>query len=87
MARLRATTMPPTPSRAPQLVIVVPPLVVDDQGVPDWRAIDAVVEGDRAAPHPMACACRSRRPCPSATTRDRIAPRLEELSEWSSAWS
>ncbi len=77
--RLRATTDAADAIPGAQLVIVVPPLVVDDQGVPDWRAIDAVVEA--IGPHLTDGVCVSlETTVPVGTTRDRIAPRLEELS-------
>ncbi|MBO9532805.1 MAG: nucleotide sugar dehydrogenase [Solirubrobacteraceae bacterium] len=77
--RLRATTDAADAVPGTQLVIAVPPLVVDDQGVPDWRAIDAVVEA--IGPHLTDGVCFSlETTVPVGTTRERIAPRLEELS-------
>lgn len=77
--RLRATTDAADAIPGAELVIAVPPLVVDDQGVPDWRAIDAVVEA--IGPHLSDGVCVSlETTVPVGTTRERIAPRLEELS-------
>jgi len=53
--------------------------VVDADGVPDWRAIDAVVEA--VGPHLREGACFVlETTVPVGTTRNRIAPRLGELS-------
>lgn len=78
--RLRATTDAADAIPGTDLVIAVPPLIVDATGTPDWRAIDAVV--DAIGPHLTAGVCVSlETTVPVGTTRDRIAPRLEELSE------
>ncbi|MFT4035400.1 MAG: nucleotide sugar dehydrogenase [Patulibacter sp.] len=77
--RLRATTDTADAIPGAQLVVVVPPLVVDEHGVPDWRAIDAVVEA--IGPHLHDGVCVSlETTVPVGTTRSRIAPRLEQLS-------
>ena len=77
--RLRATTDPANAIPQADLVIAVPPLVVDSEGVPDWRAIDAVVGA--VGPHLSAGSCFAlETTVPVGTTRERIAPRLEELS-------
>lgn len=85
--RLRATTDTVTAvATGPELVIAVPPLVVDHEGRPDWAIIDAVVadigRGLRAA------AAAGRRgitvavetTVPVGTTRARIAPGLAAAS-------
>jgi UDP-N-acetyl-D-glucosamine dehydrogenase len=77
--RLRATVDASQAVPGAQLVIAVPPLVVDDHGVPDWRAIDAVV--DAIGPHLTGGVCVSlETTVPVGSTRERIAPRLESLS-------
>ncbi len=77
--RLRATTDPADAIPGADLVIAVPPLVVDATGTPDWRAIDAVVSA--IGPHLTEGVCFSlETTVPVGTTRERIAPRLEELS-------
>lgn len=77
--RLRATTDPAEAIPQADLVIAVPPLVVDQNGVPDWKAIDAVVSA--VGPHLKDGSCFAlETTVPVGTTRDRIAPRLAELS-------
>lgn len=85
--RLRATTDTVAAVAAgPDLVIAVPPLIVDEHSAPDWGALDAVVadiaHGLRAAGGgrrtPVTVAVETT--LPVGTTRQRIAPALENTS-------
>ncbi len=64
---------------APELVIAVPPLIVDAAANPDWRILDAVVadigRGLRAG-----TTVSIETTLPVGTTRTRIAPALEAAS-------
>ncbi len=84
--RLRATTGTVTAVAAgADLVIAVPPLMVDDDARPDWRILDSVVED-------LAAGLRAQEPggpptvvsiettLPVGSTRTRIAPALERGS-------
>ena len=63
----------------PDLVVAVPPLVVDAAGHPDYGVLDSVVEdighGLRAG-----TTVSLETTVPVGTTRERVAPRLAELS-------
>jgi nucleotide sugar dehydrogenase len=63
----------------PDLVLVVPPLMVDEVGRPDWRALDAAMEavgeGLRAG-----TTVSLETTVPVGTTRQRIAPLLADRS-------
>jgi UDP-N-acetyl-D-glucosamine dehydrogenase len=63
----------------PDLVVAVPPLVVDDEAHPDWRILDAVVTdiGNGLQPGTTVSVETT---LPVRTTRTRIAPALVELS-------
>ena len=78
--RLRAQTdTTDALATAPDLAIAVPPLALDGAGQVDYRALDAVVEdigrGLRAG-----TTVSFETTLPVGTTRERIAPRLAELS-------
>ncbi len=61
------------------LVIAVPPLVVDADARPDFSILDAVVDDIGRGLKPGAVVCVETT-LPVGTTRSRIAPRLAELS-------
>jgi nucleotide sugar dehydrogenase len=64
------------------LVVAVPPLVVDDDAQPDWRALDAVLDdigkGLTRSHPPTTVSVETT--LPIGTTRTRVAPKLAELS-------
>ena len=64
------------------LVVAVPPLIVDEAARPDWRILDAVVAGIGAGLHrrdqPTTVSVETT--VPVGTTRARIAPGLERQS-------
>jgi UDP-N-acetyl-D-mannosaminuronic acid dehydrogenase len=66
-------------AEAPDLVVAVPPLVVDADARPDWRALDAVTE-DIGRGLQRGCAVSIETTLPVGTTRGRVGPKLEELS-------
>jgi UDP-N-acetyl-D-mannosaminuronic acid dehydrogenase len=66
-------------AEGPDLVIAVPPLVVDEQARPDWRILDAVV-ADIGAGLRAGTTVSVETTLPVGTTRDRIAPALAERS-------
>jgi UDP-N-acetyl-D-mannosaminuronic acid dehydrogenase len=63
----------------PDLVVVVPPLVVDSNAHPDWRALEAACRavGDGLQPGTTVSVETT---VPLGTTRGRIAPLLEQAS-------
>jgi UDP-N-acetyl-D-glucosamine dehydrogenase len=63
----------------PDLVIAVPPLVVDDEAHPDWRILDAVIDNIGRGLQP-GTTVSVETTLPIGTTRTRVAPRLAELS-------
>ena len=84
--RLRATTdTRAAVATRPDLVVLVPPLLVDADAHPDWRILDAVVadvsaglavrEGDPAPLVQTTVAVETT--VPVGTTRGRVAPALE----------
>lgn len=85
--RLRATADTAAAIAAgPELVIAVPPLVVNDEGTPDWSALDAVVRDIGTG---LAAAAQTghrgitvaiETTVPVGTTRTRIAPALATIS-------
>jgi UDP-N-acetyl-D-mannosaminuronic acid dehydrogenase len=61
------------------LVLVVPPLLVDGEGHPDWRALDAAID-DVGAGLQRGTTVSLETTVPVGSTRRRLAPRLEERS-------
>src|SRR4051794_39252827 len=81
--RLRAVTdTAAAVAEAPDLVIAVPPLIVDASARPDWRVLDAVVDdigrGLRAGVTPATVSIETT--VPVGTTRARVAPALAARS-------
>jgi nucleotide sugar dehydrogenase len=78
--RLRATTnTTEAVATGPDLVIAVPPLVVDDDAHPDWRILDAVLN-DIGNGLKAGTTVSVETTLPIGTTRTRVAPKLAELS-------
>jgi len=78
--RLKATTnTTEAVATGADLVIAVPPLVVDDEAHPDWRILDAVIDDIGRGLQP-ATTVSVETTLPIGTTRTRVAPRLAELS-------
>jgi UDP-N-acetyl-D-glucosamine dehydrogenase len=78
--RLQATTnTTDAVATSPDLVIAVPPLVVDDEAHPDWRTLDAVL-GDIGRGLKPGTTVSVETTLPIGTTRTRVAPKLAELS-------
>ena len=78
--RLKATTnTTEAVATGPDLVIAVPPLVVDDDAHPDWRILDAVLN-DIGNGLQAGTTVSVETTLPIGTTRTRVAPRLAELS-------
>ncbi|MGI8579796.1 MAG: nucleotide sugar dehydrogenase [Solirubrobacteraceae bacterium] len=78
--RLRAQTdTVAAVAEGPDLVLAVPPLAVDDRARPDWRALDAAVEDIGRGLVRGTTVCIETT-LPVGTTRERIAPRLAEIS-------
>jgi UDP-N-acetyl-D-mannosaminuronic acid dehydrogenase len=78
--RLRATTdTTAAVAEGPDLVVAVPPLYVDEHARPDWRSVDAVCSaigrGLRAG-----TTVSLETTVPVGTTRDRVAPALQDAS-------
>ncbi|MBJ7329638.1 MAG: nucleotide sugar dehydrogenase [Solirubrobacteraceae bacterium] len=84
VGRLRATTdTAAAVAEGPDLVIAVPPLIVDDHGTPEWSAVDAVVADigrGLAAAQRRGITVAIETTLPTGTTRNRIAPALERAS-------
>ena len=78
--RLRAVTdTTAAVADGPELVIAVPPLMVDDAARPDWAILDSVVADIGAGLQP-GTTVSIETTLPVGTTRERIAPALEEAS-------
>ncbi|MBV8956542.1 MAG: nucleotide sugar dehydrogenase [Solirubrobacterales bacterium] len=78
--RLRATTdTTAAVAEGADLIIAVPPLVVDDQARPDFRVLDSVVADIARGLRPGAVVSVETT-LPVGTTRERIAPAMSELS-------
>ncbi|WP_144761998.1 nucleotide sugar dehydrogenase [Curtobacterium sp. 9128] len=77
--RLRATSDPVVAIGAAEVVVVVVPLVVGDDGAPDFRAMDAATDsvGRALAPGTLVA---YETTLPVGTTRRRWVPRLEAAS-------
>ena len=83
--RLRATTDTAAAlAEGPDLVIAVPPLVVDEAARPDYAILDAVVadigRGLRDAPTGARPVVSIETTVPVGTTRDRVAPAIAAAS-------
>jgi UDP-N-acetyl-D-glucosamine dehydrogenase len=66
-------------AQGPELVVAVPPLYVDEEAQPDWRALDAVVASIGAGLRPGTTVAIETT-VPVGTTRGRVAAALEEAS-------
>ncbi len=78
--RLRASTDTPAAVGAdPDLVLMVPPLVVDADDLPDWGPLDAVCTAVGAGLQPGTTVALETT-VPVGTTRRRVAPALEAAS-------
>ncbi len=78
--RLRATTdTTAAVAEGPELVIAVPPLLVDEHARPDYRILDSVLDDIGKGLQP-GTVVSIETTLPVGTTRGRIAPRLAELS-------
>jgi nucleotide sugar dehydrogenase len=78
--RLRATTeTTEAVSSAPDLVVAVPPLIVDADANPDFRILDAVVTDIARGLRP-GTVVSIETTIPVGTTRSRISPALAEVS-------
>lgn len=66
-------------AKRPDLVIAIPPLVVDEDGRPDFRTLDSVVEAIGGGLNP-GTVVSIETTLPVGTTRERIAPRLAAVS-------
>jgi UDP-N-acetyl-D-glucosamine dehydrogenase len=64
---------------APDLVVAVPPLYVDADARPDWGALDAVIDAIGAGLQ-RGTTVVVETTAPVGTTRERVAPRLEQAS-------
>lgn len=76
---LRATTSTAEAVAQAEFVIAVPPLMVDEDRNIDWAIVDAVI-GDVGPALTEGTCFALETTVPVGTTRERIAPRLEELS-------
>jgi UDP-N-acetyl-D-glucosamine dehydrogenase len=72
---IEATTDTATAVAGADLVVLVPPLLVDDQGTPDWRAFDSAV-ADVADGVQAGTTVVIETTVPVGTTRNRVAPRM-----------
>jgi UDP-N-acetyl-D-glucosamine dehydrogenase len=78
--RLRASTdTRAAVAGGPDLIVAVPPLAVDTEAKPDFTILDSVIEELGAALRP-GVVVSVETTIPVGTTRNRIAPRLAELS-------
>ena len=76
---LTATTDTTEAVSESEAVIIVPPLVVDEDGVPDFAALDGATEAVAAGLKPGTLVSYETT-LPVHTTRRRLAPKLSELS-------
>ncbi len=78
--RLRATTETTAAvAEGPELIVAIPPLVVDERAQPDFGVLDSVVADIGRGLRPGAVVSVETT-LPVGTTRSRIAPMLEHLS-------
>jgi UDP-N-acetyl-D-mannosaminuronic acid dehydrogenase len=81
---LRATTdTTAAVADAPDLVVLVPPLLVDAQARPEWGVLDAVVDAVGAGLRPETTVSLETT-VPVGTTRERVAPALAARSRLTS---
>lgn len=76
---LEATTDTAVAVSASEAVVVVVPLYVDDQSTPEFSAIDAATEAVARGLRPGTLVTYETT-LPVGTTRNRLAPRLEQIS-------
>jgi UDP-N-acetyl-D-mannosaminuronic acid dehydrogenase len=72
---IEATTDTAAAVPGADLVVLVPPLLVDGDGVPDWRAFDAAVDDVARGVQPGTTVVIETT-VPVGTTRHRVAPRM-----------
>jgi UDP-N-acetyl-D-mannosaminuronic acid dehydrogenase len=72
---IEATTDTAAAVEGADLVVIVPPLVVDAGGAPDWRALDGAV-GDVARGVQAGTTVVVETTVPVGTTRNRVAPQM-----------
>jgi UDP-N-acetyl-D-glucosamine dehydrogenase len=72
---IEATTDTAAAVAGADLVVLVPPLLVDDDGTPDWRAFDSAV-ADVADGVQAGTTVVIETTVPVGTTRNRVAPRM-----------
>ena len=74
---IEATTDTAAAVAGADLVVLVPPLLVGDDGTPDWRAFDSAVE-DVARGVGAGATVVVETTVPVGTTRNRVAPRMPD---------
>ena len=74
---IEATTDTAAAVAGADLVVLVPPLLVGDDGTPDWRAFDGAVD-DVARGVQAGTTVVVETTVPVGTTRNRVAPRMPE---------
>jgi UDP-N-acetyl-D-mannosaminuronic acid dehydrogenase len=72
---IEATTDTAAAVAGADLVVLVPPLLVDDHGAPDWRAFDSAVSDVARGVQPGTTVVVETT-VPVGTTRNRVAPRM-----------
>jgi UDP-N-acetyl-D-glucosamine dehydrogenase len=72
---IEATTDTAAAVAGADLVVLVPPLLVDDDGTPDWRAFDSAVDDVARGVQPGTTVVIETT-VPVGTTRNRVAPRM-----------
>lgn len=77
--RLTATTDTAAAVRQSEVVVLIVPLVVDDQARPDYAIVDAATADVAAGLQPGTLVCYETT-LPVGTTRNRLLPALEEAS-------
>jgi UDP-N-acetyl-D-glucosamine dehydrogenase len=76
--KLTATTDTTEAVRVSDVVVIVVPLMVDDDGVPDFRAMDSATRDLAEGLHPGTLVSYETT-LPVGSTRDRFAPMIEEI--------
>lgn len=77
--RLRATTDGAAAARDADVVVLIVPVMLDDEQQPDYRYMDAAVASIAPGVHPGSLVIFETT-LPVGDTRERFAPRLEEVS-------